>query len=180
MKKLLLLVLVLSMGGCHTCYTEPEPTEPEDSHIIYDSDSYTTQNTTEQWITGEWMQISGVAPIGFSPYVKFSSDGVKGQWVKFVNSISSPVDIIESSYKVEEDFWGTGFHRLISRLYEDPYQDNMLLHIEIIKLSENKMVVYHRGFNINNIPEGTEILDPKDAVRTFGNNIYAEYQRIER
>ena len=180
MKKLLLLVLVLFMGACST---EPlfttNPTEPKDSHIICESKFYETQNTTERWMEGKWIQTEGIPPIGFPSYVEFSVDSLKGQWAVFIKSQFSPVDIIESSYKIEENYWETGSHRLISWLYKDPYQNNMLVHIEIVNVDNDKMKIYHRGFNANDLPEDTEILNPKDAVRTLGNNIYAEYQRVK-
>ena len=179
MKKLLLLVLVLSMGGCYTGPEDNKPTEPTDSHMIFDSQNWVEKNATEQWTKGEWMQIGGVVPMGFSPYVKFSSDSIKGQWAVFVNSISSPVDIVESSYKVEENCWGENSHRLTSWLYLDD-STSLHIYIEIVKISENKMRVYHRGFDLINLPEDTEILDPKLAIRTFGNDRYADFQRIDR
>ena len=184
MKKLLLLVLVLFIGACYTGPEDTDPVQPEDIHIIDDTNFYDTQNTTEQWVVGEWIQTKGVAPIGFSPYIKFSFDSIKGQWVVFINSLSSPVNIVESSYKVEENFWGQDSHRLASWLYPDSSQDNtdtsVHMYIEIVKIDIDKIRVYHRGFDLMNLPEDTEIFDPKDAVRTLGDDKYTEYQRIDR
>ncbi len=186
MKKLLLLVLVLSMGACST---EPlfttNPTEPKDSHIICESKFYETQNTTEQWMEGKWIQTGDYGLLFFGAYFEITFDSTKKQWIKNIISNKDPIDIFEASYQIKENFWndttGTHFLDIAYERFsiEEPNSDlNKLFFLEIEKVTEDKIIIYDRGYNLGNLPpdfDEVDDLDPQQAKRYSR----AIYQRVK-
>ena len=183
MKKLL-LVLVLFMGACST---EPlfttNPTEPKDSHIICESKFYETQNPTEKWMEGKWIQTKGTGfpSFVFGTYFEITFDSTKKQWIKDVRSNNDPIDILEASYQIKEGFWNDTSTHLLDiadkGFHNSPNLNTMFL-LEIEKVNEDKIIIYNRGYNLADLPpnfDDVDDLDPQQAKRYFG----AIYQRVK-
>ena len=181
MKKLV-LVLVLFMGACSTEPVTTKPTEQKDSHIICESKLYSTQNPTEKWMEGKWIQTKGTGfpSFVFGTYFEITFDSTKKQWIKDIRSNNDPIDILEASYQIKEGFWkNTGTHLL--DIADEGFHNsdlNKLFYLEIVKDTEDEITIYNRGFDLANLPPNFDDIDdlnPQDARRDFS----ASYQRVK-
>ena len=158
MKKMLLSVLVLSMGACST--TPPEPTYKHEL-INNPSEKEMDQNDIEKLLAGtEWSEaVLAFIPVG---NYKFTYDSVEGKRVikTFTNVFTRTVTESRDSYKIEKDVWGSGNHRL--------YLDNKYLDLgnkpeellELRTLPDNKMLWNFRYKDANAAPAMSDEVIP--------------------
>ena len=159
MKKLsLLLVLVLSMGACSVT-----PTEPTYKHELINNPSKKEmgQNDIEALLEGtEWSEaVLGFIPVG---NYKFTYDPVEGKRVikTFTNVFTLTVTESRDSYKIEEDVWGAGKHRLYWNNSEIELGNTPEELVELRILSDNKMLWNFRIKDANVPPATTDEMVP--------------------
>ena len=114
MKKLLLLVLVLSMGACST---EPdyEQTGPKYKYEIYDNPSTKemNRNDTEKLLEDTEWSVNNLIAFKEQNY-KFIYDPIEGKRIISIstNKILRTISEYRHSYKIVENVWGSGKHSM--------------------------------------------------------------------
>ena len=141
MKKLLLLVLVLFMGGCHTCYTEPEP--PVDEPTIGPQLKLKDPNPTETWLKGTWKYSLIDSTIEF----KFTDELGKQQL-----SYDDPGKLSSVlSYEIIENYFTDTDNQTHLLVYytdaNNTERDKQKLYKEIENIGEDEYRLYTRGYS---------------------------------
>ena len=179
MKKLLLLVvLVLFMGGCHTCYTEPEPTV--DEPLIGPQLKLTDQNDVEKLLTGEWI---GSTDSRNKVIYKFS-DNLGKQELTY-DKLGNLVTCI--SYEIREKFFtdattSTTTHLLVGYgSSENVEWDKQPIYYEISEIDNDQYTMYTRMYKSADKNEDFYMKDPTKTVRLSinGAGIPLNYQRVK-
>jgi len=180
-----ILSIVLLLVGCQPSRDHlPDKVPEEDSYIICESKFYMSTNATENGIEGEWIQVRGANElgVGYAPYYEFSFNNIKGKWSKLIFSRSNPQNILEASYKIEENYWvsdNTALFKIEQKGFNNTTLDKYF-YLEFDQVNENEFKLYHRGFKVDELPSDFdwENPDPKLSVRTPDNS-HAVYQRVK-
>jgi len=149
--KILGLLLIIT-----ACSTQEEPIE----HIIREPRYLMDRNDVERALEG------GTWVVGDGVHYQFSYDAVKGKWKKAIYHHDSGAIriVVEESYEVKQDLWGTGKHWF-------DYQEGVLplLLLEIAEKDNNTYEQYLRANTSKPLPDGKELINYIRICEVTGN-----------
>lgn len=185
LKKIFVIVSFICLGACSTSEAVLD-LSPKSSHTIYPSLKYMDTNATEAWLMGKWQLDSekGSWNRFGEPLTEFSFDPLEGKWMKSTtigtNKNGEYTIIAEGSFKLEENYWGSGFHYIQGSVFRTGVSGNYFYE-ELEKIGEDRLRVYSRGYDLSNPPSNFDPDDPnpKQAARSFGGLWYSDYVRIK-